>query len=239
MKAKATEWKDLVQAGHLKRRTVWQALETTIMKSLEYPLPALTLTETECTSIMHPILKAALPKTSISQSFPRKVLYGLLNEGGLGLNSLYYTQGAMHLEKFQSLLGTNTMTNSLLEVSLESAQLEIGIGRSIFQLDFQRYGMLLTDCWVKHLWLFTQTNNIIILDRTTNFPTPQREHDVFLMEVMAHEGFSKKKLLQINRCRLYLGVLTVSDVMNGYGNGFTSSYKCERDNSQPSAFNWP
>lgn len=239
MKNKATEWKDLVQSGHLKRHTAWQALETTIMKTMEYPLPALTLTATECNSIMQPILKAALPKTSISQSFPRKVLYGPLTEGGLGLNSLYYTQGTMHLEKFQILLGTSTMTNSLLQVSMESTQLEVGIGQSIFQLDFQKYGLLLTDCWLKHLWSFTQSNNIILIDRFTNFPTPQRENDVFLMEVMVHEGFSKTKLLQINRCRLYLGVLTVSDIMNGYGNGFNSAYKGDKDNTRHSPFNWP
>ena len=32
---KATEWKDLVKAGHLKRHTAWQALESTILKTLE------------------------------------------------------------------------------------------------------------------------------------------------------------------------------------------------------------
>ena len=60
-----------------------------------------------------------------------------MNEGDLGLDYLYYySQGAMHLEKLQVFHGTNTITGKLLRVSIESAQLEVGVGRSIFQLDY-------------------------------------------------------------------------------------------------------
>ena len=147
---------------------------------------------------MKPILQAALPKSSISQNFPRDVLFGPLHDGGLGLHHIYYTQGAMHLEKFQCLYGSSSMTHDLLQVLLETAQLEVGIGRSIFQLEFDKYGHLLTECWVKHLWEFSQSNNIMIIDRLTAFPTPQREHDVFLMEVLSYEGYSNSQLKKIN-----------------------------------------
>ena len=59
------------------------------------------------------------------------------------------------------------------------------------------------------------------------------------MEVFAHKGFSKAKMEKINRCRLYLGVLTLSDVMNGYSSNFTCAYKCERDQTIFSNYNWP
>ena len=59
------------------------------------------------------------------------------------------------------------------------------------------------------------------------------------MEIFVHEGYSKAKLAKINRCRLYLGALTLSDVMNGYGNGFTTAYQCNRDTTRQSLFNWP
>ena len=214
-------------------------METTILKTLEYSLPALTLSESECRKIMQPILSISLPKTSISRNSPQSVLFGPVSEGGLGLDSLYYTQGAMHLEKFQLHLGTDTMTGKLIQVSLESAQLEIGIGRNLFQLEYKLYGHLLTDCWLKCIWKFAQQNDIIIIDRHTKYPTPQHEHDVFLMEIFIHEGYSKAQLKKINRCRLYLGVLTVSDVMNGRGNGFTSTYNCIKDDTRPTRYLWP
>ena len=140
----------------------------------------------------------------------------------------------MHIEKFQTHFGTSSITGKLLQVSMETAQLEVGVGRNLFQLDFDTYGDLLTDCWIKTLWKFCQSNNITLLDRHSHFPTPQQENDVFLMEIFVHEGYSKAKLAKINRCRLYLGALTLSDVMNGYGNGFTTAYQCNRDTTQQS-----
>ena len=42
---------------------------------------------------------------------------------------------------------------------METAQLEVGVGRNLFQLDFDTYGDLLTDCWIK---LKLPLNTVII-----------------------------------------------------------------------------
>ena len=179
--------------------------------------------------MMRPILFVALPKMSISQNFPGKVLYGPMTEGGLGLDYLFYSQGVMHLEKLQCFHGTNSITGDLLKVSIETAQLEIGIGCSLFQLDYNTYEFLLTECWIKHIWKIVQQHNILLIDLYTSFPTPQQENGLFLMEVLVHEGLPRRKLIKINKYQPYLGVLTLSDIMNGYGNGFTSAYKWNKD----------
>ena len=67
---KSKAWWDLIRAGHLEREESWQALESTIIKIVEYTLAALTLSEKECTKIMNLILSAALSKTSVSRNFP-------------------------------------------------------------------------------------------------------------------------------------------------------------------------
>jgi hypothetical protein len=59
------------------------------MKSIEYPLLALTLTEKECDFIMAPLLEASLTKSHIQQNFPRDVVYGPTSEKGLGYNNIY------------------------------------------------------------------------------------------------------------------------------------------------------
>ena len=188
---------------------------------------------------MQPIKQVSLPKTSISKSYPLDVLYGPRKEGGLGMNHLYLTQGAMQLEKFQCSLGTDTVTGRLLQISLESAQLEIGIGRSIFSLNYEDYHFLLTDCWIKHLWKFTYYNDIRIRDHHSELPSLQRENNLYLMEIFVNEGYSKIKLKNINRCRQYLQVIMLSDVMNGYGDGFTTTYMCHKDDFRVSQFKWP
>ena len=40
----AEKWKELIRTGHLQRHEAWYALTATIMKTIEYPLIALTLT---------------------------------------------------------------------------------------------------------------------------------------------------------------------------------------------------
>ena len=48
----------------------------TVMKTLKYPLVALTLTEEECNYIMAPIVKGGLPRAGIYRNIPWEVIYG-------------------------------------------------------------------------------------------------------------------------------------------------------------------
>ena len=45
MKRKASEWSEKLLKGHLPPEEAWHCMSTTIMKTLQYPLPALTLTK--------------------------------------------------------------------------------------------------------------------------------------------------------------------------------------------------
>jgi hypothetical protein len=44
----ATAWADKLRTGHLPRHLTWLAWRTTILKTLEYPLPTTTLTRHQC-----------------------------------------------------------------------------------------------------------------------------------------------------------------------------------------------
>jgi hypothetical protein len=48
----------------------------------------------------------------------------------------------------------------LFNISLEQAQMEIGIGTPILEASFEDYGHLLTFCWVKILWEHLWQNTI-------------------------------------------------------------------------------
>ena len=84
-------WADKVRTSHLKEAEASTALKTTIMKTLEYPLPALSLSRQQCDKIMAPILKAVLPKAGYNRHFSRKLLYGPLSHFGAGVRNLYTT----------------------------------------------------------------------------------------------------------------------------------------------------
>ena len=59
---KARTWAERIRISFLKERDITTAINTTILKTLEYPLLALLLTEKECDDMLRPILHAALPK---------------------------------------------------------------------------------------------------------------------------------------------------------------------------------
>ena len=56
------KFNDKVTVGIIRGNDVRQALKSSIMLSLNWPLPAITLTEAECTHIMAPVIKSVLAK---------------------------------------------------------------------------------------------------------------------------------------------------------------------------------
>jgi hypothetical protein len=67
----AVKWADQIRVAYLqKHNAAPYALKPTILKKLEYALPALSLTEIQCKAIMAPVLKAALPKSGYNRNFP-------------------------------------------------------------------------------------------------------------------------------------------------------------------------
>ena len=68
MMEKANEWARKVRQSYISQYAADIGLETTIMKSLGYPLAAVCLTEKQCDKIMQPVLRAALPKMGINQN---------------------------------------------------------------------------------------------------------------------------------------------------------------------------
>ena len=131
------------------------------------------------------------------------------------------------------------MTGHLLQITLETCILEVGMGRNIFALDYDKFGFLATDSWIKQLWKFCHDHQIKIVDNHTPYPNIQRENDVYLTEIFEAEGFSINERKKINKCRMHLHAITISDIMNGFGNGFTTAYNCDREEQLRNNFVWP
>lgn len=115
-----------------------------------------------------------------------------------------------------------------MKVTLETCILEVGIGRNLFDLEFDKYQALVTDGWMKSLWAFCDKHAISIIDYTTTFPPLLRTNDVYLMEIFVEEGYTDSQLIKLNHCLLCLQALCLSDLANGYGDGFTETYRVKK-----------
>ena len=82
------------------RHEAWYALTATVMKTIEYPLLALTLTKEQCTHM--PVLMSGLPACGNCRYFPRDVLYAPIKFQGVGLNNIYITMGLLRVDLIAS-----------------------------------------------------------------------------------------------------------------------------------------
>jgi len=71
-------------------------------------------------------------------------------------------------------------------------------------------------CWLSQTWQYVSEQNIKI---TTNIPmlAPQCINDQFLMLMFWQHGYKGTQLALLNKCQLWLKVITLADITNGQG----------------------
>ena len=242
LQRKAQKWSDYVITGHLKANEARLALDSTIIRTLSYPLLALTLSESECNKIMKPILDASLAKTHVCRNFPHAVVYGPKSEKGLGFTNLYIQQGLSHINSIQQhAQDKDSITGSFIRNSIESLKIELGLGMNIFTLPYDEYHHMATDCWIKQSWHFAWKYDILIQENITNNVKLRRQNDQFIMDAIVNlQCYSGAELKHINRCRLHLQVTSLSDITTACGQYFsTLAYTCQFDPTIPHYYHWP
>ena len=162
-------------------------LNSTVMISLVYALPAVTLTEEECTRIMSPILKNVLNKLQIVITIKRDVSYVPTAFQGMELHNVYTLMGAIHCAMTVNFFRTNIDLGHLLKMSYDCMSMELGLPHCPFQYDYQRYSGCVTHSWMKHLWHFYNKKNIEIRRVYSNFKH-NRKNDIHFMRCFANNG---------------------------------------------------
>jgi hypothetical protein len=99
MLATARKWADTIRSGYLPCYLTWQTWRTTILKTMEYPLPTTTLSRQQCDKLTSMIATVALPRWGIMRSFLRALLHAPIKAGRLNIPNLYVEQGFSHITK--------------------------------------------------------------------------------------------------------------------------------------------
>ena len=233
-------WASRISKGYLTRFAADVALRTTIFRTVEYPLAATTFSLKQCDQLLRPILKAVLPKLGIARTTGRKYLHGPLKYQGSNIPHIYTELGYARLNLLLQHGGQPTQVGQALQCCLEGLQLECGTIENFLTLDFDRYHGLVTDSTLKHTWKFLHEFGLTLETGHTT-PTLLRENDAAIMsEIIRKTSYSMEELKYINYCRLYLQVLTLSDITEGNGRQVTThAAEGIRDYSRVSKWNWP
>ncbi len=71
-----------------------------------------------------------------------------------------------------------------------------------------------TDTWFSHCWVECIQRGITIDGNIQDF-SMQCERDQMITEIFLRSGYREAELATLNRCRMYLHVIYLSDVCNG------------------------
>jgi hypothetical protein len=224
----AQDWCTKIRRSFLHEHEVHIALQMTIQKKLEYPLTVINPSRQTCDRIMHRILKTALPKSGYNSHFPRKALYGPGKMMGGELHNLYATMVGKHLYEILTEAPYDSPTGNLLRTSIEQCKVELGLGGDLFTHDYKKLHHLVTECWITKVWQELHLNDIVLHQCTPNLRL-RCTNDHFIMDAFIHTGYKRRLLHDLNQCRIYLQVTTVSDMTNGTGTQLLpQALHCER-----------
>jgi hypothetical protein len=164
LRKKADDFAESMRTGYLSKNDAWYALTATIMKTLEYPMAAVTLNEREWNYIMTPILRASLPRAGIDRTFPRDILFGPSDMQGFGILHPWYHQAIAHLLVCLKQTTIGGITGSLISASLEQLRLEVGLPGWLTNHSFETFQPMTTDSWMTRTWSFANRFKIEIRD---------------------------------------------------------------------------
>lgn len=110
----------------LTKNEAWLNYTLTIYKTLEYPMPATTMSAEDWRKVMTPINSAALPKAGIVRTMAHAVVYGPRKYQGLGVMEPWHNQELTHLTLFADQITQDTSLGARLRISTEALRMETG-----------------------------------------------------------------------------------------------------------------
>jgi exonuclease III len=239
LRSKAIKWSRTVRSTKLFRTDVWYCLNSTIMRTLEYPLLVTTMTKTQCDHIMSPILQAILPSIQVQRNLPRDLVFAPIEFQGLGISCLWATQLISHIQCILKHSSSGNLTGQGIITSMEDLTLELGSGTSFWDLPYSEWSMLATNCWLKFTWRDLDQTPLSLHGPMT-IPPLQRLHDSFLMDDFQTSGlFSSDELITLNQVRLWKRVLRISDICTADGINIDSLSFLSTPSPLVTPYKWP
>jgi hypothetical protein len=171
----------------------------------------------------------------------RAILHGPTFLGGISIHSSHQKITRERLNYFLYNIRQNLIIQKKLTASIIYTQIETGLFLQFFEAPFSQYGHLATITFCVQIWRETEPNDVFLQSSSdaTWVPEPLGKNDTPIMDI-ATSVYDNKGSLMINRCRLYLQVISLFDLLIFQTNRIHPSYvDCVRPPSHESQFLWP
>jgi hypothetical protein len=217
MQEKAQQWIDSIRNGHLHRRNVWFSLGVQFWPRVGYSLCTSTATYDELETALQKQYYQILPLGGIIRTAP---LDSRMVDAGFFCPGLPHPGVEALIAMTNKLLmhfGCRSALGDFMQTSYGYMTLELGVSFQPFQASYSRFAFLATHSWMKMLWEKVDKFGLTIKTSTGSLSFPRRG-DRFLMLVLMERGYSQETVRRLNRVRIHMQVLFLSDVLTMSGN---------------------
>jgi hypothetical protein len=217
LRSHSDAYKESVSQVHSTPSEAYWSYMMFLRPRLTYPLPCCSLTQQQCCHIQAPALEALLPKLHLNRHTPRAVVFGGFKYGGLDLPELYSDQGYGQLPLLLGHLKLRDKVNLQILCFMSELQLFVGVQRPIFTLPFSKYGRWVGMYWLSSIWKHLTQLKMTLDVEDAWHPALPRQFDDTIMDVAISFNMAVAQLQEINYCRVYLQVITISDITDAAG----------------------
>ena len=242
MYEKALKFTNAIQACPLSKSQVILAIKTIYKPAIEYALPATTFNNTQIQNIHKKVIPKMLSSCNLSKKYPRALVFGPMDLGGLGFPNIEYLQTATKLNQIIKNLRGRTSLGTTFRIMMEQAQIQAGIDEQL--LATTKIVNYIESNWIVSLIENMQKIQAQLTIEDYWLPSTKRKNDRMIMAEVIKLNMTIHETRQINNCRLFLKVTTFADICSSDGKTIMRQYKSCSEKTAPSlrrrsCMEWP
>ena len=135
---------------------------------------------------------------------------------GLRHGSIYHTQHQRQIIVLQTYGKSSCLTGSLIRQTIERHKVETGLFDDLFAQPVEVLSDCVSHTWISSAWRYMRRFHLHVKESTASL-LPRREGDAAIMARFIEAGNRGKQLAVLNRCRLYLRIVSLADILDGHG----------------------
>ena len=216
---KMMTWINRTRNGHLPAKPAWISYKWKLWPGLQYGLATLCTRLAEVAGVLDKQQFEVLPLLGVNRNIRKQWRMIPRAFGGIGLFSLTDEQTIGWLNMFNQHFGLDSVLGKKFQASLEVLQLEIGCAGCPFDEDFGKLGGLATECWMKSFWERLHHYGFDLYVKWPRLENPW-EGDRLLTPLFVSQGYSGVPLQRLNRCRIAVQAMFLSDLVSANGRNF-------------------
>jgi hypothetical protein len=216
LKKKSDQITDFLTSSQLTREEAWIYYYACYIAAVSYPLTASTLTFQQLDVIQRKAMLKLVAQCGFNWDTMKEVLYGPISLVGATFHHLY-NQGISQVTYFLNHWRRNSIVGNLLRCTLAWLHFSVGISFSVLE-DTSSNLPHLESKWIQSMRVFLSSIQATIQVDQPSIPSTQRQYDRHLMDVIVMSNrFKPAEIKRLNYCRLYLQVVTLSDITKPNG----------------------